>query len=94
MLDGEFGGDAERSMEQETEQEMSSDNKGYRRGISVERGLVSGRGHGQRRRGRVGQQNSPYKRTYTVSGLRCLHITMAGEADHMQRREHRAAYTI
>src|SRR5882724_206246 len=54
VLDGEFGGDADQWMEEETEQERSSNEKGYRRSISVKRGVVSGRGHGQRWRGRVG----------------------------------------
>src|SRR5262245_28586013 len=31
------------------------------------------------------RQDSPYKVTYTAGGPRCLHITMAGETDHLQR---------
>jgi KilA-N domain len=34
-------------------------------------------------------QTSPYKKTYTARGLRCLYIPMAGETDQMQKREHR-----
>jgi hypothetical protein len=35
-----------------------------------------------------------YKDTYTANGLRCLHTSMAGEVDRLQRREHLPAHPL
>ena len=38
--------------------------------------------------------NTTYNKAYTASCLGCLHTSMAGEVDRMQRREHRVAHAI